>query len=126
MKDRNMSTRENGLIIWGVYLLIPWYMFHSCMKASDFRRSPSKMVGCWPDNLSWPGGFPPGPPPPPPPGFPPPPPGFPPPGGPKGLCRGLGRPCPPPPPGGPVPPVMVFPADADRGTVGGGWTCVVV
>src|ERR1700761_7925747 len=110
-------------------------MFHSCMNASDFRRSPSKMVGCCPDSLSWPGGFPPTPPPPPPgfpglppppPGFPPPPPGFPPPGGPKGLFRGFGRPCPPPPPGGPVPPVVVFPADDVKGTVGGGWTCVVV
>src|SRR6201996_5211444 len=114
-------------------------MFHSCMKASNFRRSPSKIVGCCPDSLSW-TGFPPPPPPPPPPGlpppppglpppppgFPPPPPGFPPPGGPKGLFSGFGIPCPPPPPGGPYPPAVVFPAEEDKGTVGGGWACVVV
>ena len=95
-------------------------MFHSCMNALDFRRSPLKIVGCCPESLSCGGaGFPP-------PGFPPPPPGFPPPGGPKGLFSGFGSPCPPPPPGGPDPPAAAFPAEEDRGTVGGGCTCVVV
>ena len=117
------------------------------MNASDFCRSPSNMVGCCPDSLSWrlgflppPPGFPPGLPPPPPgfpPGSPPPPPGFPPlrpgpppPGGPKGVFRGLGAPCPPPPPGGPVPPAVVLPAEEVVGRVEdpAAWVvvCVVV
>src|ERR1700761_6397659 len=130
MKERNMRTRENGLIICGVYRLMPWYMFHSCIKASDLRQSPSKIVGCCPESLSCGGArFPPPPPPlglpPPPPGFPPPPPGFPPPGGPKGLFNGFGRPCPPPPPGGPDPPAVAFPAEEDEGTVEG-CPCVIV
>ena len=110
-------------------------MFHSCMNASDFRRSPLKIIGGCLANLSGgcprcppppPAGFPPGlPPPPPPPGFPPPPPGFPLPGGPKGVFSGLDIPCPPPPLGGPVPPVVVFLAEELEG-----WAmvdiCVVV
>ena len=126
-----MRTRENGLVICGVKRLMPRYMFHSCMNASDFRRSPSKMVGCCPESLlCGRAGFPPPPPAPPglppPPGFPPPPPGFPPPGGPKGLFSGFGAPCPPPPPGGPDPPACAFPTEEDWGFVEGGWTCVVI